>query len=125
MCSSDLVALEPPLSSNRELNWEDFDLLRTAATQAAGALALQRALDDIGQLQQFEAFNRLVAFLMHDLKNVLAQQQLVVKNFPRFRSKPEFLDDAILVCATEKRTEQDIAQYARALSEVLGEGVGE
>ena len=32
-----------------------------------------------------------------------------------------FLDDAILVCATEKRTHEDIAQYARALAEVLGE----
>lgn len=91
-----LVVLEPPLSGNRALTWEDLDLLRTAATQAAGSLALQRALDDIGTLQQFEAFNRLVAFLMHDLKNVLAQQQLVVKNFPRFRHNPEFIDDAIL-----------------------------
>lgn len=91
-----LMVLEPPLSSDRTLTWEDLDLLRTAATQAAGSLALQRALDDIGQLQQFEAFNRLVAFLMHDLKNVLAQQQLVVKNFPRFRHNPEFIDDAIL-----------------------------
>lgn len=91
-----LVVLEAPLSGSRLLTWEDLDLLRTAATQAAGSLALQRALDDIGQLQQFEAFNRLVAFLMHDLKNVLAQQQLVVKNFPRFRHNPEFIDDAIL-----------------------------
>ena len=91
-----LVVLEPPLSNDRTLTWEDLDLLRTAATQSAGSLALQRALDDIGQLQQFEAFNRLVAFLMHDLKNVLAQQQLVVKNFPRFRNNPEFIDDAIL-----------------------------
>jgi putative PEP-CTERM system histidine kinase len=33
---------------------------------------------------------------MHDLKNVLAQQQLVVKNFPRFRDNPEFIEDAIL-----------------------------
>ena len=91
-----LLVLEPPLSNERVLTWEDLDLLRTAATQSAGSLALQRALDDIGQMQQFEAFNRLVAFLMHDLKNVLAQQQLVVRNFPRFRNNPEFLDDAIL-----------------------------
>ncbi len=91
-----LIVLEPPLSNDRMLTWEDLDLLRTAATQSAGSLALQRALDDIGQLQQFEAFNRLVAFLMHDLKNVLAQQQLVVKNFPRFRNNPEFIEDAIL-----------------------------
>ncbi len=90
------AVLSLPLAKDRSLTWEDLDLLRTAATQAAGSLALQRALDDIGQLQQFEAFNRLGAFLMHDLKNVLAQQQLVVKNFPRFRDQPEFIDDVIL-----------------------------
>ena len=54
-------------------------------------------------MQQFEAFNRLVAFLMHDLKNVLAQQQLVVRNFPRFRNNPEFLDDAILTVENATR----------------------
>jgi hypothetical protein len=27
---------------------------------------------------------------------VLAQQQLVVNNFPRFRDNPEFIEDAIL-----------------------------
>ena len=32
-----------------------------------------------------------------------------------------FLDDSILVCATEKRSAEDIAQYAGALAEVLGE----
>ena len=32
-----------------------------------------------------------------------------------------FLADSILVCATEKRTAEDIQQYARVLAEVLGE----
>ena len=32
-----------------------------------------------------------------------------------------FLVDSILVCATEKRNAEDIAQYARVLAEVLGE----
>lgn len=108
------AVLEPPLSSNRELTWEDLDLLRTAATQAGGALALQRALDDIGQLQQFEAFNRLVAFLMHDLKNVLAQQQLVVRNFPRFRNNPEFIDDAVLTVENATRRMSRLIEQLKA-----------
>lgn len=108
------VVLEPPLSADRELNWEDFDLLRTAATQAAGSLALQRALDDIGQLEQFEAFNRLAAFLMHDLKNVLAQQQLVVRNFPRFRDNPEFIDDAILTVENATRRMERLIEQLKS-----------
>ena len=32
-----------------------------------------------------------------------------------------FMEDSILVCATEKRTNEEMQQYARALAEVLGE----
>jgi putative PEP-CTERM system histidine kinase len=32
---------------------------------------------------------------MHDLKNLIAQQELVVGNAQRFRHRPEFVDDAI------------------------------
>jgi putative PEP-CTERM system histidine kinase len=45
--------------------------------------------------RQFGAYNRLTAFLMHDLKNVIAQQSLVVKNAEHFRHNPKFVDDAI------------------------------
>jgi putative PEP-CTERM system histidine kinase len=31
---------------------------------------------------------------MHDLKNIVAQQELVVANAQRFRHRPEFIDDA-------------------------------
>jgi putative PEP-CTERM system histidine kinase len=33
--------------------------------------------------------------MMHDLKNLIAQQSLVVQNAARHRDKPEFIDDAI------------------------------
>jgi putative PEP-CTERM system histidine kinase len=39
--------------------------------------------------------NKLTTFLMHDLKNLIAQQDLVVANAQRFRHRPEFIDDAI------------------------------
>lgn len=93
-----LAALTAPLASSgpqAQLTWEDIDLVRTAAAQAGGFLALERTLEELGAMRQFEAFNQFVAFLMHDLKNVLAQQQLVVQNFPRFRDNPEFIEDAI------------------------------
>ena len=43
--------------------------------------------------------NRLTAFLMHDLNNLIAQQSLIVSNAEKHRRNPEFVDDAIQTIA--------------------------
>lgn len=77
------------------LNFEDHDLLKTAGKQVAAVLAQALAQEQLAETRQFEAMSRLTAFLMHDLKNIVAQQDLVVANAQRFRHRPEFIDDAI------------------------------
>lgn len=79
----------------RALNWEDHDLLKTVGKQLANALALKRASDALSQSRQFEAYNRISAYLVHDLKNLIAQIALIVKNAEKHKSNPEFIDDAI------------------------------
>jgi putative PEP-CTERM system histidine kinase len=81
--------------SPRQINWEDRDLLKTAAQQAASYLALMNASEALARANQFEAFNRLSAFVVHDLKNLLAQLELLVKNAERHKNNPMFMDDAI------------------------------
>jgi putative PEP-CTERM system histidine kinase len=78
-----------------DLNYEDHDLLKTAGRQVASFLAHDLARDRLGVARQFDAFHQLSAFVMHDLKNVLAQQSLLLNNAKRFRDKPEFVDDAL------------------------------
>lgn len=75
-------------------DWEDSDLLKTVGRQTASHLALLLATDALAQARQFEAFNRLSAFLIHDLKNVVAQLSLVGTNARRFRDNPDFVADA-------------------------------
>lgn len=77
------------------LSFEDHDLLKTAGQQVATFLAQERAQEELAETRQFEAFSRLTAFLMHDLKNLIAQQELVVGNAKRFKHRPEFIEDAI------------------------------
>ncbi|MBV1927904.1 MAG: PEP-CTERM system histidine kinase PrsK, partial [Gammaproteobacteria bacterium] len=48
------------------------------------------------QTRQFDAFNRLSAYIVHDLKNILAQQSLIVANAEKHKHKPAFVDDVIL-----------------------------
>lgn len=79
----------------RRLNWEDHDLLKTAGMQLANALALSRASDALTKSRQFEAYNRFSAYLVHDLKNLVAQISLIIKNAEAHKHNPEFIDDAI------------------------------
>lgn len=87
-----LVLAEP--RTNESITWEDRDLLRTVGRQAASYLAFLRATEALTEARQFEAFNRLSAFLVHDLKNVVAQLSLVVRNAEKHRDNPEFISDA-------------------------------
>ncbi len=89
-----LVLLGRPRAP-RETNWEDRDLLKTAGQQAASYLALLSASEALSQARQFEAFNRLSAYVVHDLKNMVAQLALVVSNAQRHKHNPAFMEDAI------------------------------
>ena len=77
------------------INWENLDLLKTVGMQAAGYLALNQAAEALAEARQFEGFNRLSAFVIHDLKNLIAQLSLVAKNATRHKHNPEFIDDAV------------------------------
>ncbi len=85
----------PHSQSQRSINWEDRDLLKMAGQQAASHLAQHLSEKALTQARQFEAFNRLSAYVVHDLKNILAQQSLIVSNAERHKHKPEFVDDVI------------------------------
>jgi putative PEP-CTERM system histidine kinase len=77
------------------LNWENRDLLKTAGMQAASYVALYQAADALADARQFEGFNRLSAFVIHDLKNLIAQLSLVAKNAAKHKHNPAFIDDAV------------------------------
>jgi putative PEP-CTERM system histidine kinase len=90
-----VVVIGEPLAELR-LGWEQLDLLRASARQVASYFAFEQTARRLAEVGQFEAFNRVSAFLMHDLRHLIAQQALVVENAVRHRNNPAFIDDAIL-----------------------------
>lgn len=88
------VALESP-PTPFELTYEDRDLLKTCGRHVATYLAQHEANRKLAESRQFEAYSRLIAFMMHDLKNAAAQLSLIVTNAERHKHNPEFIDDAI------------------------------
>lgn len=78
------------------MTFEDRDLLCTAGRHVATLLAQQAADQRLAEIRQFDAFNRFAAFVMHDLKNSVAQLQLLISNAARYKHNPEFIDDAFV-----------------------------
>jgi putative PEP-CTERM system histidine kinase len=79
-----------------EVNWEVRDLLKTAGRQAASYLAMQRATEALLEARKFDAFNRMSAFVVHDLKNIVTQLSLMLKNAERLHDNREFQQDMLL-----------------------------
>lgn len=82
-----------------EINWEVLDLLKTAASQAASYLSHMRAADILLEAKKFDAFNRMSAFVVHDIKNLVAQLSLLLKNAERHKDNPEFQEDMFMTIA--------------------------
>ncbi|HEU4852375.1 MAG TPA: XrtA/PEP-CTERM system histidine kinase PrsK [Telluria sp.] len=86
-----MLLLEP--RSRLALNWEVIDLLKIAASQAASYLAQQEAADALMVARQFESFNRMSTFIVHDLKNLVSQLSLLSSNAQTHSANPEFQRD--------------------------------
>lgn len=99
------------------LNFEDRDLLKTVGSHVAVHLAQEQSEEQLSEAQQFEAFNRLTAFLMHDLNNLIAQQSLIVRNAEKHKRNPDFVDDAMeTIAGSVERMKRVMAQLQRDAS---------
>ena len=77
------------------LNWEVTDLLKIAGSQAASYLTQQESATALMVARQFESFNRMSTFIVHDLKNLVSQLSLLVKNAEKHKNNPEFQRDML------------------------------
>jgi putative PEP-CTERM system histidine kinase len=90
-----VVALARPPHARR-LDWEDFDVLRVVGRQLASYLAEQASQDALGEALRFDEFNRRIAFVMHDIKNLASQLALLASNAEKHAEKPEFRADMLV-----------------------------
>lgn len=77
------------------VNWEVLDLLKVAGIQAASYLARQKSANALAVASQFETFNRMSTFVVHDLKNLVSQLALLVANAEKHKNSPEFQQDML------------------------------
>lgn len=89
-----IVCLGEPLT-RMALNWENYDLIKIVSRQITGYLALQYTETRLSEVRQFEAVNRASAFMVHDLKTIVAQLSLLANNAEKHKHNPAFVDDMI------------------------------
>jgi len=88
-----VVLTEP--RSTIDFNWEVRDLLKVAGRQAASYLAQYEAVRALSTARQFESFNRMSTFIVHDIKNLIAQLSLLLTNAEKHKHNPEFQQDML------------------------------
>ncbi|HYB72074.1 MAG TPA: XrtA/PEP-CTERM system histidine kinase PrsK [Candidatus Sulfotelmatobacter sp.] len=84
-----------PEASGKPFAEEDWQLLATIAGQAAGAIVAARLAERLLATREMEAFHRLSAFVMHDVKNALAMLRPLLDNAREFIGDPAFQQDAL------------------------------
>lgn len=78
-----------------DVDWEVRDLLKAAGRAAAAYLGQVHAAEALIEARKFDAFNRMSAFVVHDLKNLVAQLSLMLRNAERHRDNPDFQRDML------------------------------
>ncbi|MCC2955037.1 PEP-CTERM system histidine kinase PrsK [Massilia sp. IC2-477] len=127
------VLLQNPRSPVK-LNWEVIDVLEIAGSQAASQLAQQDTANALMVARQFESFNRMSTFVVHDLKNLVLQLSLMNANAAKHKDNPEFQADMLetvdysvqkMKIMLQKLSRLDNAEQplALALDEVVAQAV--
>lgn len=121
-------------NTTKKLNWELRDYINAVTAQVSNFLFHQQAAKELAENAQFAAFARMSAFVLHDLKNVLAQIDLILCNAEQHKNNPEFIEDTfetlhhtkarmdkMLHQLTEKNTNQTSSQSLVVMSECISQ----
>ncbi|MCV2886113.1 PEP-CTERM system histidine kinase PrsK [Aestuariibacter sp. AA17] len=108
------MAILKDADNSPNLNWEVRDYLTAVVAQVSSFVFHYEASKEVAENAQFAAFNRMSAFVLHDLKNVMAQIDLILCNAEQHKHNPEFIDDTF---ETLEHTKARMTKMLRQLTE--------
>ncbi len=80
---------------SEEFNYEDYDLMKTLAKQAAQSIISYRLAEELVETMEMAAMAKMSSFVIHDIKNLTYSLSLLVNNAENFMDNPEFQNDMI------------------------------
>lgn len=113
-----LIGLGPEFTGGHYGN-DDFDLLTVLGGQTASALLAVRMAEKLAHAREQQAWKRLSAFVLHDIKNAATMLSLLRENAPEHIQEPEFQQDLLeLVDDALKRMDR-VEQRLRTLKDEI------
>lgn len=89
------IVLGQPVNSKEIYIYEDYDLMKTIARQAALAIMHQRLSEQVIHAREIAAIGNVATFVVHDLKNLVSNLSLIVENSARYIHNPDFQQDML------------------------------
>ena len=87
------IVLDHAKERKKSFNWEDSDLLKTAARQVAAFIEQTNTAQALAEAKQFEDFSKVSTYVIHDIKNLVAQLSLISSNAEKHKDNPLFMED--------------------------------
>ena len=111
------IVLDHASARKKTFNWEDSDLLKTAARQVAAFLEQMNASEALAEARQFESFNKVSTYVVHDIKNLVAQLSLISSNAEKHKDNPLFMEDVF------KTINNSVSKMNKMMEVLSGKGV--
>jgi putative PEP-CTERM system histidine kinase len=92
--------------------------------QLASYLAEQASHDALGEALRFDEFNRRIAFVIHDIKNLASQLSLLARNAERHADNAEFRADMLVTLRNSADKLNALLQRLGRYGAQAGETVG-
>ncbi len=100
-----------------KLIYDDYDLMKVLARQAAQAITELRLSEELMETRAMAAVARISSFVIHDLKNLTTGLSLVVDNAEEHIGNPEFQKDAVLTIRNTLSKMKGLMQRLKAIPE--------
>jgi len=113
-----LIGLGPEFTGG-QYGHDDFDLLTALGSQTASALLAVRMAEELAYAREQQAWNRLSAFVLHDIKNAATMLSLLQENAPEHIHEPEFQQDLLEAVDDALRRMGRMEQRLRALKDEI------
>jgi len=101
------------------LIYDDFDLMKVLARQAAQAITNLKLSEEVMEMRAMAAVSRISTFVIHDLKNLTTSLSLVVDNAEEHIGNPEFQRDAITTISNTLAKMKSLMQRLKAIPEKI------
>jgi putative PEP-CTERM system histidine kinase len=103
--------------TKEEFIYEDYDLMKTFARQAASAIRNIRLSEELIESKEITALAKISSFIIHDIKNLSYSLSLSLDNAEDYISNPEFQSDMINTIRNTVLNMKDLIQKLNSIPE--------